>query len=136
MLLAVAVVAWLVYWMYRNGELTRAANAMRPRLSRWLLVGASGLLALNGLRGGNWIEILVGIVAALGFAYVQAAAKPPAAETAARAVLGLDSRATAADVQAAWRRRISEAHPDRGGTADHAARVTAARDLLLARLES
>jgi curved DNA-binding protein CbpA len=49
----------------------------------------------------------------------------------ARALLGLGPTATAEDIRAAHRRRIADAHPDRGGAPDEAARLNAARDLLL-----
>jgi hypothetical protein len=49
-------------------------------------------------------------------------------------VLGLTSGATAADVQAAWRRRIGDVHPDQGGSQAAAAELNAARDDALRRL--
>ena len=51
----------------------------------------------------------------------------------ARAVLGVGAGASEADIRAAYRARISAAHPDRGGTGDAAARLNAARDVLLKR---
>ena len=63
-------------------------------------------------------------------------ARPPAAEgpmdhAEALAVLGLTQGATEEDIRAAHRRLMRSAHPDRGGSAWMAARVNAARDLLL-----
>jgi hypothetical protein len=49
----------------------------------------------------------------------------------ARAVLGLDARASEADVRAAHRRLIAAVHPDRGGSAELARRINEARDALL-----
>ncbi len=49
----------------------------------------------------------------------------------ARAVLGLDAGADADAIRSAHRRLASQVHPDRGGSADLARRVNAARDLLL-----
>jgi len=49
----------------------------------------------------------------------------------ARALLGLGPDATAAEVNAAWRRLMARAHPDQGGTEGLAAQLNAARDTLL-----
>lgn len=46
-------------------------------------------------------------------------------------VLGLEKGATEADVRAAHRRLIQRMHPDVGGTADLAARINHAKDVLL-----
>jgi hypothetical protein len=58
----------------------------------------------------------------------------PSPHVEAYALLGLGPTATAEDIQAAWRRRVAAAHPDRGGSEEAVARLTAARDLLLQRL--
>lgn len=136
MAIAVLAAAALLYWMYRRGELTALLGAARPKLARWLMMGASGLLAMNGLRSGNWIETGLGIAALIFFIYVPLRTPVVAGDTAeAQALLGLSPAATADDVNAAWRRLISQVHPDHGGSAELARRVTAARDLLLTRLE-
>lgn len=49
----------------------------------------------------------------------------------ALAVLGLAGDATADDIRAAHRRLIQRVHPDAGGSADLAARINRARDILL-----
>jgi len=49
----------------------------------------------------------------------------------ALAVLGLAGGATADEVRAAHRRLIQRMHPDVGGTADLAARINRAKDVLL-----
>ncbi|MBR0651114.1 DnaJ domain-containing protein [Roseomonas terrae] len=49
----------------------------------------------------------------------------------ALAVLGLAEGATEAEIRAAYRRLMRAAHPDQGGSAWLAARLNAARDLLL-----
>ena len=56
-------------------------------------------------------------------------------EAQARALLGVDRTATRTDIADAHRRLLSQVHPDRGGSnaAVHAA--TAARDVLLARID-
>lgn len=52
----------------------------------------------------------------------------------ARAILEVGPDADAPAIIAAHRRLIQRVHPDAGGSADLASRVTAARDLLLAEL--
>lgn len=54
-------------------------------------------------------------------------------EAEARAVLGVSEDADAEAIRAAHRRLVTSVHPDRGGSADLARRVNAARDLLLGR---
>jgi DnaJ-domain-containing protein 1 len=61
-------------------------------------------------------------------------ARPIADEAEARAVLGLERGADADAIRTAHRRLVASVHPDRGGSADLARRVNAARDLLLKRL--
>lgn len=51
----------------------------------------------------------------------------------ALALLDLPDGASEAEIRAAHRRRMAGAHPDRGGSADEARRLNAARDLLLPR---
>ncbi|WP_347302363.1 molecular chaperone DnaJ [Croceibacterium sp. TMG7-5b_MA50] len=52
----------------------------------------------------------------------------------ARRLLQVPARAGRADIQAAHRRLMATAHPDRGGTAVMATRANEARDILLAAL--
>jgi DnaJ-domain-containing protein 1 len=56
-------------------------------------------------------------------------------EAQARAVLGVGPDADAETIRAAHRRLVAGVHPDRGGSAELARRVNAARDLLLGRME-
>jgi len=51
----------------------------------------------------------------------------------ARSLRGVGPEATAAEVNAAWRRLMARAHPDQGGTEGLAAQLNAARDALLKR---
>jgi hypothetical protein len=56
-------------------------------------------------------------------------------EAQARSLLGVNRQATRAEIVEAHRRRIARVHPDRGGTNEAVHQATAARDLLLARLD-
>ncbi|WBH17695.1 J domain-containing protein [Sphingomonas radiodurans] len=55
----------------------------------------------------------------------------PIDAAAARRLLGVDRAADEPTIRAAHRRLMAEAHPDRGGSADEARALNAARDLLL-----
>jgi DnaJ-domain-containing protein 1 len=57
----------------------------------------------------------------------------PADASAARRLLGVNRAADAAAIRAAHRRLMADAHPDRGGSAEEARALNAARDLLLGR---
>jgi DnaJ homolog subfamily C member 19 len=59
--------------------------------------------------------------------------QPVRDEAEALAVLGLKPDADADAIRAAHRRLAASVHPDRGGSAELASRVNAARDLLLRR---
>ena len=65
----------------------------------------------------------------------RAVVQEPRDAAAARRVLGVDRAADAATIRAAHRRLMAEAHPDRGGSAEDARALNAARDLLLGRAE-
>ena len=132
-LLFAATIAWQ---LAVPRKLKAALNASRSAGTAFAAIAAA-IGALILLRG-NWAVALVCGVCALGALYSRPAAPagpPGTTEHEAYAMLGLDSAATAADVHAAWRRLIAQVHPDHGGSNDLARRVTAARDLLLARLE-
>lgn len=51
----------------------------------------------------------------------------------ARQILGVGEDASAADIEAAWRREMKRAHPDQGGSDWMAAKVNQAKDVLLGR---
>ena len=62
------------------------------------------------------------------------AADRSAAEARARSLLGVARDAKREDIIDAHRRRLTQVHPDRGGTNQAVHEAAAARDLLLARL--
>jgi hypothetical protein len=54
-------------------------------------------------------------------------------DSAARATLGVGPNASPDEIRRAYRAKMAQAHPDRGGSHNEAARLTAARDRLLKR---
>lgn len=127
--LVFAVVAWAIW-------------TKRLKLDQLpaVMLGLAGLIIT--LKG----KFVVGMpVAAIGFLWFsgqyvrrQKATKRQVVSgeiARARAVLGVTALADADFIRARHRKLISENHPDRGGTDDHAAELNKARDLLLAALE-
>jgi DnaJ family protein C protein 19 len=107
-------------------------------IARWpaLALGAAALAML--WRGGVEPALILAMLAmAAWFVSPRLQSRAPAPETPrpaeaqARAILGVGLAATPDEIRAAYRRKIAEAHPDRGGSHDQAARLTAARDTLL-----
>jgi DnaJ family protein C protein 19 len=62
------------------------------------------------------------------------AADRSAAEARARSLLGVPRSASREEIIEAHRRRLTQVHPDRGGSNEAVHEAAAARDLLLARL--
>jgi hypothetical protein len=124
MAIAVLLAAALAWWLHARGELV-------PNLLRLAGTAAAGLIALRLLSSGRPIMALV--AGAIGYGWWLAQAPKPAItdEASALALLGLAAGADAEAINAAWRSRIAQVHPDAGGTDEAARAVTAARDLLL-----
>lgn len=138
MILALLAAAGLGYWMWRRGELA------------WLninnaLAGAAALAALWVLLRGEWIvaPLLLGLAGfwyagrknPVRFARFQRRPRTMQIEEACQ-VLNVPADADAETIRAAHRRLVSRVHPDHGGSSDLAARVNAARDILMAELDS
>lgn len=118
----------LGWWAWR----TRDAQAMR--------IGdvAAVVAALIGLRLFTRGEALPGLLALGGVGWWMWFRRgdrraPAMSPEEARGLLGLPRGASADAVRAAHRRLVARVHPDAGGSADLAARVNAARDVLLTR---
>lgn len=131
MIIAILLAAGLAWWLHKEGVLL-------PNLKRLVILGGGGILIARLLETGQLVAAAAvgGALAAWWFAAKRKAPVPvtaPAELAEARAVLGVAPSDDAAAINAAWRRVIAQVHPDKGGTADLARRVTAARDLLLAR---
>lgn len=127
MIIALLLVAGLGWWLHKEG-------ALLPNLRRFGVAAGAAIIALRLVETG---QILAGVAVAAAGAWWWVASRPatPRARdlAAARAVLGVAATADAQAIHAAWRRAIAEVHPDRGGSAERAAQVSAARDLLLRR---
>lgn len=124
MLIALLLAAALAWWLHSRGELL-------PNLVRFGGTAIAGVIAVRLLTSGKPLMGIVAGVVGYGWWLVQARKGQPDAETAALMVLGLEPGAGIGDIQAAWRARMAQAHPDAGGSDDAARGVTAARDLLL-----
>jgi hypothetical protein len=125
--LALVLAAALAWWLHQRGELM-------PNLKRFGGAAIAGVIAARLLSTGKPVMGIVAAVIAIIWWQVQARRQPdvlPEAETAALAVLGLQPGAGIGDIQAAFRARMAQAHPDAGGSDEAARSVTAARDLLL-----
>lgn len=132
------VVGAIALWaLVRLGRQTERPGRGHWRVSATIIAAAllgGGALAL---ARGAWL-IGAGLVAAglyLVFASriraVARSAEPGMSVKEARDTLGVSPDATAAQINAAWKRLMARAHPDQGGTQGLAARLNAARDRLL-----
>ena len=136
--LALAAVA--VWALIRLGRQTERDSGRRGR-AHWrvaatlfasVLIGCGGLLAFRSA----WLPAAGLIGAGLWLIFASRHRPlPPRAEgltdAEARALLGVATGATPAQINAAWKRLMARAHPDQGGTEGLASRLNAARDRLL-----
>lgn len=118
----------------------RLSGANRAFLfANWHVLALAAAAAFSLSRGRVWLAlILVGVAAAIWWMRRRTLAKPAAApqsreDAAARALLGVGPNADEQEIRAAYRAKMARAHPDQGGDAAQAARLTAARDRLLRR---
>jgi hypothetical protein len=107
---------------------------LTPRRLKWLGAATAALVGLRVLAMGQ--TLAGGALIALGgwLAWTtQRAARPavPDRIAEARALLGVGVGADEAAINAAYRARIADLHPDRGGSDAAAGNINAARDILL-----
>ncbi|MES2498594.1 MAG: DnaJ domain-containing protein [Pseudomonadota bacterium] len=129
-LLAAAAAAW---WFWGRG------------LSRQQLMAAGSAIAgLLLFTKGAWMVALPMFLPAI-WLFMQPASAPAAPSASpppqmdmdeARRVLGVAPGADVDAIRAAHRRLVAKVHPDQGGSAELAGRVNAARDILLAELQT
>lgn len=143
MILVALAIGGLLWWMWRRGELKSF------RIND-VLAAASGLAGLwTTVRGEPLAGLLLLAVAGIWYATrdrpvrvgrTRRPQQPGRSRTPAmrideaHRVLGVASGADAETIRAAHRRLVARVHPDHGGSAELAARVNAARDVLLAEL--
>lgn len=135
--LGAAILAVLVWAGRRPVQTTKAVRLGSGMLAALAAVGA----VVSGLRGGWMLSLaLVGLSTWLGYRArggAGASASPGVfgAMTGndARSILGVGPEASREEIEAAYRRLMQRAHPDRGGSAGLAAQLNAARDRLLKR---
>lgn len=131
-LVLAAVAVWTLVRLGRQTE-RRGRGHWRVTatlLSAVLLTGG----ALAAFRGG-WLAAAglagAGLYLAYGSRQRPIVRSEPIGEAEARAVLGVAAGASEEEIRKAWKRAMTRAHPDQGGTEGLAARVNAARDRLL-----
>ncbi|HRO02948.1 MAG TPA: J domain-containing protein, partial [Terricaulis sp.] len=103
---------------------------------RWpaFLLASAAIFTL--MRGGFWLALALFVISGLAFmlgAPRQEIPPDEGADAEARSILGVGPDASAQEIRAAYRAKMVHAHPDRGGSHNEAARLTAARDRLLKR---
>ena len=134
-LVLAGIAVWALIRLGRQGE--RAGRGQWRVAATPLSAALIGGGALAAFRGA-WLAAagLVGAGLWLTYASRQRPLPPRAAaltDAEARAILGVGPEASAAKIQAAYRKVMARAHPDQGGTEGLASRVNAARDKLLKR---
>lgn len=120
--------------------LTRISAARRRSLMmRWPAIGFALAAIWELSRGGLNLALVCGGLAILSW-YLGPRLLAPrpagaiaddAADREARSVLGVSATASEAEIRGAYRAKMAAAHPDRGGSAAEAARISSARDRLL-----
>jgi hypothetical protein len=112
------------------------AGALTAVRLRWIGIAAGAGLALRLLLTGQWLGALAvaGVTAWLAMDQRPRRRESGMSPQEAGRLLGLSPEAGAIEINAAWRRMITEAHPDKGGSAEASARLNAARDTLLKHL--
>lgn len=134
LLIAVLVLALLFGLLF----LGRLAGARRDLLAeRWPTILFAGAAIIALMRGSLWLALALFVASGLIFMLSRPRGAPPAPDEAAdgeaRSILGVSKAASAQEIRAAYRAKMARAHPDRGGSHNEAARLTAARDRLLRR---
>jgi len=135
-LIALALAALAVWALIRLGRSSEKPGRGHWRIAATLLsVALIGGGAIAGARGA-WVFAIGLVGAGLWLAVGSRIRTAPAPMTGmsdaeARSTLGVSEQAGPQDINAAWRRLMTRAHPDQGGTAGLAARLNAARDRLL-----
>jgi hypothetical protein len=131
--LIVLLIVALAFGLLFMGRLAGARRALLAEHWPAFLLASAAIFVLA--RGNAWLALALFVAGGLAFVLrapkrPQRAAEDPADREAMR-VLGVDASAGAEEIRAAYRAKMAQAHPDRGGSHSEAARLTAARDRLL-----
>ncbi len=124
--------------------LVRLGGAHRAMLIRRApALAFAAVAALEVARGGVWTAVALAAAALIAWVAVPSQVQPKHAaagaapvdprDIEARKILGVSLTADAAEIRAAHRAKMAQAHPDKGGSHAAAARLNAARDRLLRR---
>lgn len=138
-LIALAALALLFFvWLGRGGRVALPRRGWRitsGAFSAAALAGAALLAVRSAWLPGAGLLLLAIWLAVAARSNGPAVAPPPPegrmSEAEARSILGVGADATRAEVQAAYKRLMRMAHPDKGGTSGLAAQLNAARERLL-----
>jgi hypothetical protein len=133
-ILLIVAAAFLLLFVFRVGGARR-----KVLIDRWpaLLFAGAALFLL--VRGAFWSALALSTWAMFLWSawpwfvrreFTRTPESDPA-DAEARGVLGVGPTATSSEIRAAYRAKMSRAHPDKGGSNAEAARLTAARDRLL-----
>lgn len=106
---------------------------LSPRRLRWIGAAIAGLAGLRMLAMGQ-MPVAAALFLLAGWLGHGARVPTTGAIDEARRRLGVSSDAGEADINAAYRRLMAEAHPDKGGSEDASRAINAARDTLLKHL--
>ena len=139
-MLYLALGAAVLWFLVGLGRGQRVLQRREWRLlSGAFSVAAFAAAAYVGLRGG-WAIAAVLLILGLWLVTTSRingprAPAPPKSEemslSEARSILGVGQDASEDEIEAAYKRLMRMAHPDKGGTAGLAAQLNAARDRLL-----
>ena len=134
-LIWVALAGIAVWALVRLGRQTEKPRRGHWRVTATLLGAVMVAGAVLAASHGAWLAA-AGLAGAGLYVIWSSRMRPivrsePISEADARSVLGVGRNATEAEIRAAWKRAMTRAHPDQGGTEGLAMRVNAARDRLL-----
>lgn len=141
-----AIAGWFLWRVAKGGMASADRNVTAIKIIVWLglaavlfaarlwplafmvLLAAGGVMAIEMWRSNT-------IDKEMGSREVTQPPKQKMLIEEAAAVLGVDKDASADEITAAFRKLISQIHPDKGGTDYLAAKINEARDVMMAQFE-
>ncbi len=119
----IVIILWILGWL-------------TPRRLKWLAAILGVLFGFRYLALGNSF-VAAGLFVIAAWLVLSASNRraPTLMSLAeARDILGVSAEADEAEIKAAYRRLIAQAHPDAGGTKEASMRINGARDMLIKHL--